>query len=418
MDEAVSFYDKPGVKLDEIPVGPGIPFGIKEVINQQVASAGVYGAWGESCANEELAEFVESAVGEPLPPAERMDMAAVGFLSRHHLADLEHEDHVELEVEVGARFLTGAAHACGWETGEVQAVLVGVSGPVSDDYVEMISRRAGIPEDALKVSIHKACDGAIGGLHLSLNPQLGFGGKINRNLAEELRGKKVLVGGIEGLSRFTNSSKDKLALQIFGNGGGVIGLIPGVTMEFLVGKTHEVFDEAGALAVRMFYPHNGKDRNGDSNVDVQLIHSNHIRVAGLMHEPEDGAPIAMAGPMGMVKLFVRNGVIVVKDVYQDYRKLMNARGLPEQQIKVVIVHHANLKINSLKQKQLLDDGIPLNLPWLFSDFGNVSAASGVIAYLHELPLLNQGDHIMFDGFGAGSYYDVFVVILNPQGATL
>jgi 3-oxoacyl-[acyl-carrier-protein] synthase III len=418
MSESVSFYDKPQVRLDEIPVGPGIPFGIKSVVNPRLASAGVYGAWGESCPNEKLAEFVEHAVGEPLTPAERMDLAAVGFNSRHHLVDLSPEDHLELEVEVGARFLKGAANACGWEPGEVQAVLAGVSGPVSDDYVELICRRAGIPGQALKVSIHKACDGAFGGLHLCLNPQLGFKGSINRNLAEELRGKKVLVGGIEGLSRFINSTKDKLALQIFGNGAGVIGLVPGVTMEFLVGKTHEVFDEAGALAVRMFYPHNGKRTNGDSNVDIQQVHQNHIRVAGFMHEPEDGAPIAMAGPMGMVKLFVRNGVQVVKEVYQDYRKLMDDQGHPEQQIKVVVVHHANLKINSLKQKQLLDDGIPLELPWLFSEFGNVSAASGVIAYLHQLPTLNAGDHIMFDGFGAGSYYDVFVVILNPNGASL
>jgi len=38
--------------------------------------------------------------------------------------------------------------------------------------------------------------------------------------------KKVLVGGIEGLSRFTSHAHDKNALQLFGNGAGVIGVIP------------------------------------------------------------------------------------------------------------------------------------------------------------------------------------------------
>jgi hypothetical protein len=78
--------------------------------------------------------------------------------------------------------------------------------------------------------------------------------KIKRNLAHELRGKKVLVGGIEGLSRFIGLSSDKNALQFFGNGAGVIGVIPGETMTLLSGKTHEVFDEDGVLAIHMYYP--------------------------------------------------------------------------------------------------------------------------------------------------------------------
>ena len=41
----------------------------------------------------------------------------------------------------------------------------------------------------------------MGALHLALNPKLSENGKVN--IAEELRGKKVLVGGIEGLSRLT-----------------------------------------------------------------------------------------------------------------------------------------------------------------------------------------------------------------------
>ncbi len=54
------------------------------------------------------------------------------------------------------------------------------------------------------------------------------------------------------------------------------------------------------------------------------------------------------------------------------------------------------------------------MPWLLQEFGNVSAASNMIAFLRELPRLKPGDHIMFDGFGAGTYYDVFVVSLGEN----
>lgn len=411
LPEPVSFFDRPGAHVHEIPVGEGVPLGYEIVANPAVKSAGVYGTWGKACDNQRVMELVEGYIGEPLQPAEKMDLAAVGFTSRHHTPDLSPEEHTELEVQAGSVFLRQAANACGWETDEVDAVLIGATVPVCEDFLERVAARAGIRPDALKVSIHKACDGSIGALHLSLNPALAFNGRVGRNLAQELHGKKVLVGGIEGLSRLVAHSNDRLALQLFGNGAGVIGLVPGETMQFLSGRTHEVYDEQGVLGLRMFYPHSGRKEAGTSNIEVSSSHAHHIRVAGLMNEPADGAPISMAGPMGMVKLFVRSGVQVVRQVYQDYREAMTQQGHPEQQIRVAIVHHANLKINRLKQKTLNDEGIPLEMPWLLSDFGNVSAASGMIAYLRKLPELQPGDHILFDGFGAGTYYDVLVVRL-------
>jgi 3-oxoacyl-[acyl-carrier-protein] synthase III len=330
---------------------------------------------------------------------------------------LTDKEHLEVEVEAGARFLTAAAYACGWEPQEVEAVLVGMSGPASDDYTELIANRAGIPENVLKVSVHKACDGSVGGLHLLLNPELEEHQRLKRNIAEELHGKKVLVGGIEGLSRFMQRSRDTTALQLFGNGAGIIGVVPGETMEFLVGKTHEVFDKNGVLAVHMYYPHSGTSGAGQGMIEVSQVGGNHIRVAGLMHEPEDeNMPIEMAGPMGMVKLFVRSGVGVVRDVYHSYRSLMDKLGMPDKKFAVTIVHHANYKINTLKQKHLRRDGIPISMPWVLSEFGNVSAASNMIAFLRELPKMRPGDHILIDGFGAGTYYDVLAVELKGQSS--
>jgi 3-oxoacyl-[acyl-carrier-protein] synthase III len=400
-----SFFKRPLVQKDIIPVANGIPFGVERISNPEVGIGGAYGTWGDSYDNLTLPELVAYRMGSPLSDADKMNLSELGFLSRHHIKDLSDAEHLELELEVGSRLLREAALANEWEPSEVQAVLIGMSGPVSDDYVEQICKRAGIPESALKVSVHKACDGSVGGLNLALNPGLGYSGKVN--IAEELHGKKVLVGGIEGLSRFTSHAHDKNALQLFGNGAGVIGVIPGETMKFLVGKSFEAFDDEGVLAVRMYYPHSRQ-----SLIEVSQAGQSHIRVAGLMHEPSNGQAIEMAGPMGMVKLFVRNGVQVVADVYQSYRDLMDKMGMPDKSLAVAIVHHANFKINKLKEKHLANLGISFPMPWLISDFGNVSAASNMIAFLRQLPSLKPGDHILFDGFGAGTYYDVLAVALG------
>jgi 3-oxoacyl-[acyl-carrier-protein] synthase III len=377
------------------------------IFNPALGVGGVYGAWGASYDNSNLTDFVGKRLGEPLANDEIMNLGELGFKSRHHTPLLSEQNNLELEIEVGSRLLRQAAETNGWDPSEVEGVLIGMSCPISDDYVARISERAGIPEDALKVSVHKACDGSMGAMHLALNPELSS--DTNLNIGEELQGKKVLVGGIEALSRLTSRARDKNALQLFGNGAGVIGMIPGETMKLLTGKSHENYDEDGLLQLKMFYPHTGQRVPGKSMLEVQSDSPRNFRIAGLMHEPLDGAPILMAGLMGMVKLFVRTGVEVVTDVYKDYQSMLDRIGQSEKSIEVAIAHHANFKINQLKAKQLVKNGVQLHMPWLLSDFGNVSAASCMIAFLRYLQNLKPGDHVLFDGFGAGTYYDVMAV---------
>jgi len=406
-----SFYDRPQVHLENIPIAGGVPFGYESITNPVVGISGVYGTWGKSYNNDEIPSLVEESFGRILPDAERMNLEPLGFVRRHHLTGLSDDEHKKIEIVVGARLLQEAAKACGWKIEEVDAIMIGSSGPVSVDFTEQIASQAGIVEDALKVSVHKACDGSAGALHLALNPDLTYNQQSRLNLAKILEGKKVLVGGIEGLSRFVQKSYDTNAMQLFGNGAGIIGLIPGKSMQFLVGDTQEVYDEQGVLAVHMYYPHS-RQIHGDSMVEVTEVTPHSLRFAGLMNEPADGLPVIMAGPMGMVKLFVRNGVNIVQKVYQTYQQKMEQLGTIGKNVEVAIVHHANLKINSLKQKNLSKIGIDLPMPWVIKEFGNVSAASNMIAFLRELPKMKPGDHILFDGFGAGTYYDVFVVSLG------
>lgn len=409
----VSFFERPNVKMGVINIGQGIPFGIECVRNSAVGIGGVYGTWGDSYDNDALPAFLEKRLGHPIPANEKLNLSELGFRNRHHVPlNLTSEQHSQLEIEIGTRFLREAIKACNWQPSEVEAVLIGMSAPISDDYLNKITKGAGIPEGALKVAIHKACDGSTSSLHLALNPELPENKQLDHNIAESLYGKKVLVGGIEGLSRFIVSSHDPIALQMFGNAGGVVGVIPGKTMKFLAGRSREVFDDEGVLQVAMYYPHSKQKTDGSTNVDVTEPFMNNIRVAGLMHEPEDGSSIAMAGPMGMVKLFVRTGVQVVRDVYAAYQAKLGEMGMASKSLAVAIVHHANYKINKLKEKHLQNEGIVLPMPWLLSEFGNVSAASNMIAFLRELPNLKPLDHVLIDGFGAGTYYDVFAVELG------
>jgi hypothetical protein len=408
-----SFFARPQVQIEELPFGSGIPLGIEYVYSSELGIGGAYGAWGDSYDNENLPEFVEDCLGGPLPQEYKLRLAELGFVARHHLPKLTPAEHIELEIQVGARLLRAAAYANGWDPCEVDAVLIGMSVPVTDDYVERIASEAGIPENAIKVSIHKACDSSVAGLHIALNPDLATNQQLGANLAEQLYGKKVLVGGIEGLSRVCRTNgRDVQALQLFGTAAGVIGVIPGQTMKFLVGDVDEVFDEEGLLQVCMAYPHSHERIPGQSLVEVAETGEHSIRVAGLMHVPApEAGPVAMTG-MGITKFFVRNGVPPVKRVYKAYRELMAQQGTPGKDITVGIAHHANLKINQLKAKTLWNDGICIQMPWLLNEFGNVSAASNMIAFLRALPNLTSGDHVLFDGFGAGTYYDVLAVELG------
>jgi len=411
--KVASFYDRPGIEKSIIQVGDGIPFGVESVTNLSVGIGGVYGTWGDAYDNATLPAFLEKRLGRTLQPNEKLNLSELGFVSRQHIPlNLTLEEHTQLEVEVGKRFLTEAMKACNWQPSEVDAVLIGMSAPLSEDYLNQITKAAGIRDGALKVAIHKACDGSTSSLHLALNPDLPENLQLDQNIADSLYGKKVLVGGIEGLSRFVGSSHDANALQLFGNAGGVVGVIPGTTMKFIAGRSREVFDDEGVLQVAMYYPHSKQKTDGSTNVDVTEPFSNNIRVAGLMHEPQDGSSIAMAGPMGMVKLFVRTGVQVVRDVYAAYQAKLDELGMAGKSMAVAIVHHANFKINKLKEKHLQNEGIVLPMPWLLSEFGNVSAASNMIAFLRELPNLKPLDHILIDGFGAGTYYDALAVELG------
>ncbi|HWS24741.1 MAG TPA: 3-oxoacyl-[acyl-carrier-protein] synthase III C-terminal domain-containing protein [Anaerolineales bacterium] len=407
-----SFFEREHVELSFLESNKAIPFGIEKIHNTGIGIGGAYCAWGKDVKNNDLPDFMSERLNSSFLAEETMNLDELGFLSRHQTPRMSQAEYREVEIEVGTKLVKGALEANSWDPKEVDGLFVGSSGPVSPDYLIEIANRAGIREDALKIDIHKACDGSMGALQLVMNENSAPVGDLN--IAREMKGKKVLIGGFEGLSRMVADSMDKNALQLFGNGAGIFGFIPGESMKFLVGKSFENFDTEGLLQVKMLYPHSRIMEAGKSLIETYQESKFHLRLSGMMHEPLSGMNVWMAGLMGMVKLFVRSGVDVASDVYNDYRDLMKKMGTPERNIKFSVVHHANFKINQLKAKQLQKVGINYPMPWILSDFGNVSAASCVIAFLRQLDNVVPGDHILFDGFGAGTFYDVMALEMGKS----
>src|SRR4030067_1377150 len=151
-EKITSFFNQPAVEKGVIQVEKGVPFCLTRVSNKALGIGGVYGTWGESYDNSSLPNLLESRMGKPLPPEERLNLAELGFVSRHHISLLSHEQNTQVEVEVGARFLREAMRACGWEAEEVEGLLIGMSAPITEDYLDRIAGAAGIPEGRPQVA--------------------------------------------------------------------------------------------------------------------------------------------------------------------------------------------------------------------------------------------------------------------------
>ena len=91
METNLSFFERPDVEKGVVPIGQGVPFGLARVTNSQVRIGGVYGTWGESYDNASLPRMLESRLGAPIPDSERLNLAELGFLSRHHITSLSRE---------------------------------------------------------------------------------------------------------------------------------------------------------------------------------------------------------------------------------------------------------------------------------------------------------------------------------------
>src|SRR5262245_23411629 len=93
----LSFYDRPNVEKNIIPIGEGVPIGLEGAYSTELGIGGVYGSWGQSYSNSNLVSFVEKRIGAPLPTDDILNLSELGFDFRQHIQDLTDTQHLELE---------------------------------------------------------------------------------------------------------------------------------------------------------------------------------------------------------------------------------------------------------------------------------------------------------------------------------
>ena len=73
------FFARPGVRVESIPIGPGVPIGIERVSNPEIGIGGAYGAWGACCDNASLPALVEDQLGYSLGDDGALNLSELGF---------------------------------------------------------------------------------------------------------------------------------------------------------------------------------------------------------------------------------------------------------------------------------------------------------------------------------------------------
>lgn len=378
-----------------LEIGNGVSYFAERVPgNSETGMGGEYAGWGLAVANEQLPSYVEEFLGRKLEENETLELTSKGFDSRFLTLHLSEDAQKEIEIAVGERLVRGALEANKWEPDEIGALFIGTSIPTHKNYTADIAQRTGIPDTTPKISVHTACDSSMRALNTALK---------SRNL----QGRKVLIGGIENLSHGLIGTKDTQALQLFGNGGAVIGIVPGESLTPIVSRSETIYDAEGALQVAMAYD----VPEGDSPAVDFFPEENHIIIAGRLPEPEDGSSIKMKDNRGMLKLFGYNTADIVAQTLNQFRSRTGITGNPDEWFDGVIMHHANYKIAESQSRRLERVyGLELDLTkhFIVREFGNVSAASPMISWLKQADRMKEGTRWLFVGYGAGGYYDTII----------
>lgn len=378
-----------------LDIGGGVGFFAERVSgNPEIGLGGEYAGWGDYVTNERLPAYIGNFLGRKLEESEILELSSKGFDSRFLTLGLDEGKQKEVEIAVGERLIRGALEANNWQPEDIDAVFIGTTIPAHTHFTVEIAQRAGIPDRTPKVSVHTACDSSMRALYLALNN-------------ESLKGKKVLLGGVENLSHGLIGTKDTQALQLFGNGGAVIGLVPGESLTSIVSTSTTIYDEEGALQVAMAYP----PPEGETPGMKVYESKNHLVVAGKLPKPEDGSSILMKDNRGMLKLFAFNTAQIAAGTLLEYQNLRELTGTPDDWFDGVVMHHANFKIAESQSRKLDKEyGLKFDLTnhFVVREFGNVSAASPMISWLKQADRMTPGTKWFFLGYGAGGYYDSIV----------
>jgi beta-ketodecanoyl-[acyl-carrier-protein] synthase len=122
-------------------------------------------------------------------------------------------------------------------------------------------------------------------------------------------------------------------------------------------------------------------------------------------------------PFGWDKLFHQSGRKVFEEVSPVAAKHildhLASLGLTPRDVNRFWLHQANINMNNMVIKQLLDDEVdPKRIPTILERFGNTASAGSIIAFHLYNEDLKQGDIGVICSFGAG--YSVGSLVIRKR----
>lgn len=390
-----------------IPVERGF-FSLKEVVPLGKEMVVVYGAWGEPIDNKQLMELTKD-------PSQREMIEGTGITIRHHTLPPRSKEKdgsiiAEEQIEVGAKLTREALAVNGW--GKADLLIVAVSAPPCDDFVEQIAERAGLAD--VKATLYcLACNGAIAALHDVLR-------------ADELKNSRAVITAVEGLSAGINLNQGEVDIAgatIFGNGAASLAFSPEKSIKLITGKTVIVPDVEGVIrgpkSYKLPWPEERLEppdwyelRPGAD----ELFAFSSKKVVMKMPET-DSDHVVMKG-RETAKFFTRivpPEVCAVLEEYYGQHTQPVIIGVFHQPSKIVLQlagRHIGRGLAKMLHRPTLE------IPWVLDkvEMGNVSSATTFAAWaqLKQANRLPRGEPFNITGFGVGASVTSMVVRVNES----
>lgn len=330
--------------------------------------AGSVVGWGQRWSADEL----KARIKETYPSGQEMDDP--GFNTFYLTPEgLPHSAAVEDEHEAVQVAIHETLDILNWKPADIDAIFVGSGSPTVPNYARKVAELCGFSNITVAHNVYAACNSGADAFARSL----------------ELQGKKVVVAGIEGMTRlgsFDPAQVDNISRAVFSNGIAVWAGIPGESISLVPGMTTRFHQEDtdGHLAAVMTY----RMPYGSFFVDDGEV------TAVRLPEPPDGAKIKMNGRRTAI-MFLR----AVRERYPEYYRMYESM-FGTGMLDFGIMHKASIKVWQGITEWLPTQQIPLRFIDAVRD-GNASAANTMKAFVRLLPNMQENRHYPVISFGAG-----------------
>lgn len=379
--------------------------------------AGAVANWGVEMTNRDIADMFhlppakEPETGLEIPADQVME-GSTGFRTRFSYPfGTTKAEAVYIEEQVGTALIKRACANRGIDPQDLAAIYIANTFPGNgeekeDLFGENIARAAGADQE-LVMNLSLACNGFVEGLRLVAERQ------------EELRGKYVLVGSVEGLTKMRGTVPDLGDSQTFTNSGSAVVFKVGEDFEMNPGTFRVIEDDENYPPITGPCTYTYDEEYMTSEFGGPLMVTSHARRQMLRNR--DGENFAHMNP----EATSRWGLRIVPDVLtEEVRRLVPDIGDSYPDF-LYIGHQPNYIMhrgvvgrglgNAANNKSIQRDFDLINriAPWIVKD-GNASSATTGKALLRAAKngMIRKGKPVFIFGYGVGSNFSSLLLEIN------